>query len=317
MSDEPAYQRPSTDWLAALRFGIAIHWTALSRPVSGEPLTFDQAVDEFDAQRFVARIADCGAQHLLFTTTHALQQLPAPCESIDAILPARTTRRDLIGDLADACIARGLRFLLYYNHSCNGQDDTTWANAVGYYGPDFDRFAGNICAIVGELSERYAERVSAWWFDSAYALDPRGPENTVTAELNGFQFPWPSMTAAAKRGNPNRLVCYNPGAWPPKWKFMYTQHQDYLPGEANDLIEVPTGRYHANGLQNHRWVCLDNADWVHSRPNTPLASARYSAEQLRAYVSAAHACHTPVTFNIDIDQRGEVLEDTLALLATI
>jgi hypothetical protein len=98
---------------------------------------------------------------------------------------------------------------------------------------------------------------------------------------------------------------------------MYTQHQDYLPGEANDLIEVPTSRYHANGLQNHRWVCLDNDDWVHSRPNTPLARARYSAEQLRAYVSAAHACHTPVTFNIDIDQRGEVLEATLALLATI
>ena len=40
-----AYKTADTSWLARCGFGIAVHWTAQSVPVAGEPLTFAAAVD--------------------------------------------------------------------------------------------------------------------------------------------------------------------------------------------------------------------------------------------------------------------------------
>ena len=34
--------------------------------------------------------------------------------------------------------------------------------------------------IVGWMGERYKDKIKAWWFDSPYSLDPRGPHNSVT-----------------------------------------------------------------------------------------------------------------------------------------
>jgi hypothetical protein len=59
--------------------------------------------------------------------------------------------------------------------------------------------------IVGWMGERYGEKVKGWWFDSACSLDPRGPHNSVTTDMTGFQFPWERFTVAAKVGHPARL----------------------------------------------------------------------------------------------------------------
>ena len=141
-----------------------------------------------------------GADYLLFTATHALQMLPAPHPVIDKILPGRTCRRDLIAELADALAAKGMPLLVYYNHSCNGNDDPEWRKAVGYDGADKDVLAKNLMDIVGLGERTYKEKIKAWWFDSPYSLDPRGPHNSVTTDMTGFQFPWERFTVAAKLG---------------------------------------------------------------------------------------------------------------------
>lgn len=308
------YVQADTQWFADSGFGVAVHWTARSVPISGAALSFADAVNRFDVNRFLDPIAFAGAGYLLFTTVHALQQLPAPCAAIDRLLSGRTAARDLLGELADGCAARGMRLILYYNHSCNSCDDPRWEQAVGYHGPDKAAFARNICEIVAELSGRYGRRVAAWWFDSCYSLDSRGPANTVTCDMGDFQFPWEALTAAAKTGSAERLVSYNPGAWPPQWQYLYTRHQDYLAGEANELVEVPTSRWTHGGLQNHRWICLDNPDWVHGTADTPLWPARYRVDALAAYLRAARAAQTPVTFNVDVDQQGRMLAASLQML---
>jgi hypothetical protein len=309
-----SYQKADTAWFAACHFGIAVHWTAHSKPVTGPALPFAAAVAAFDAERFVSQVADSGASYLLFTVTHALQQVPAPCAAVDRLLPGRTTERDLVGELADGCQRRGLKLFLYYNHSCNGGDDRQWEQACGYHGPDKQAFADHVCEIVRELSERYGPRVAGWWFDSCFSVDPSGPNNSLTTDMGGFRFPWESLTAAAKAGNQGSLVAYNPACQPSVWNFMYTTHQDYLAGEANELIEPPSSRWAANGLQNHRWVCLDNPDWVHAKVDTPLFASRYDYEQLLAYLQCAAAASTPVTFNTDVDQAGRLNPASLSLL---
>lgn len=307
------YQPADTSWFAALRMGISVHWTAQTAPVSGPALPFAEAVEAFAAERFVGTVASTGAKYLLFTLTHALQSLPAPCGSLDGLLSGRTTRRDLPADLIKACNRHGLKFIAYYNHSCNHGDDPAWEQAVGYHAEEKQLFANRVCDIVAELGRRYGSDLAAWWFDSSYSLDPSGPNNSVTTDMRGFRFPWEALTVAAKSGHPERLVTYNAGmalALP----YKYTTHQDYLAGEANDLGEPPTSRYYSNGLQNHRWICLDNPNWSHAQLNTPLAAPRFSEAEIAAYLHRARLASTPVTFNLDVDQAGTLRDDTLAML---
>jgi len=312
--DKRSYHRSNTDWFSACAFGIAVHWTAQSLPVSGTLLDFEAAVYAFNVQKLVDQVAASGARYLLFTSTHALQKLPAPSTAMDAILPGRTCRRDLLGELADACHQRGLHFLLYYNHSCNSGDDPEWEQAIGYHGKDKSILANNLCRIVAELGNRYGPRLDAWWFDSSYSLDPRGPVNTVTTEMGDFTFSWERVAASAKAGAPDRLITFNAGMAPHERSYLYTSHQDYLAGEVNDLVDPPRSRYGVDGLQEHRWVCLDNPNWVHSSPNTPLAAPRYREEEIAAYLRCTVAHGVPVSFNLDIDQSGAVAEASLATL---
>jgi hypothetical protein len=222
------YVRANTDWLAKCRFGIGIHWTAQTVPRNGPPKPFHKAAADFDLTGFMDAVEHAGADYVLFTSAHALQKLPAPNPVLDKILPGRTCERDLIGEMADALAAKQKHLLVYYNHSCNVKQDAVWEQAVGYHAPDKNRFADNLMDIVSWMGDRYRDKIKAWWFDSPYSLDPRGPHNSVTTDMTGFQFPWERFTVAAKVGRPARLVTYNAGV---NQTFLYTTHQDYWAGE--------------------------------------------------------------------------------------
>lgn len=309
------YRQADTGWFAACRFGISTHWTAQSQPVGADDwVPFDEAVSRFSPSNYVDRVWDAGAQYVLFTSTHALQMLPAPSAVIDRIAPGRTTKRDLLGELADACKSRGLHFILYYNHSCNNGDDPAWEHAVGYHAADKSSLARNLMGIVRELGARYGSRVEAWWFDSCFSLDPRGAYNTVTTDLHGFQFPWEEWTDAAKTGYDARLVALSSGMLT---HFIYSTHQDYEGGEANELVAVPSSRFTPDHLQGHRWVCLDNPGWIHSRVMTPLAPPRFHLDQVTDYVRTCNKNSVPVTFNVDIDRTGQLSPESSGLLRAL
>ncbi len=302
----------NTDWFAACHFGISTHWTAQSQPVGEDDwLPFEEAVNRFDAKRYARQASEAGAQYIIFTSCHALQMLPAPCKAIDQVAPGRTTRRDLIGDLIDACHVHDMHFILYYNHSCNSGDDPAWEYAVGYHASDKSRLAHNLRAIVTELGERYGAGLEGWWFDSCFSLDPRGTYDSVTTDLHGFQFPWVDFATAAKAGNPQRIVSLSSGMLT---HFLYSSHQDYEGGEANDLIAVPSTRFTLDHLQGHRWVCLDNPSWLHGRVMTPLAKPRFKIDSVLDYVRSCNKSSVPVTFNVDIDRTGTFSPESLALL---
>lgn len=309
------YHRANTDWFAACHFGISTHWTAQSQPVGEDDwLPFEEAVNHFDVQRYVSQIATTGAQYIIFTSCHALQMLGAPCAAIDRVAPGRTTKRDLIGDLADACHARGLHFILYYNHSCNTGDDPAWEHAVGYHAADKSELVRNLKAIVKELGERYGSRIDAWYFDSCGSLDPRGVYDQVSTDLQGFQFPWEDFVAAAKAGYAERLVTLSEGMLT---HFIFSSHQDYECGEANDLVAVPSSRFTVDRLQGHRWVCIDNTEWVHNRVMTPLAKPRYRRDLVVDYVRSCMKSNVPVTFNVDIDRTSTLSQESVALLREV
>ncbi len=309
------YRRADASWLAACSFGISTHWTAQSQTVGADAwLPFEETVARFNAADYADKIAEAGAQYVIFTAAHGLQILPAPCEAIDRIAPRRTTRRDLIGELADACRARALRFILYYNHACNRGNDPDWEYAVGYHAPDKSRLTSNLMNIIRELGARYGSRVSGWWFDSCSSLDPRGVYDSTATDMRDFQFPWDEWVETARTGFDGRLVTLSSDGLT---HYLYSTHQDYAAGEACDLIAVPSAQFTADRLQDHRWVCIDNPDWLHSRVKTPLAAPRYGLADVLDYVRACNKVKVPVTFNLDIDRTGLLSPESLAQLREV
>lgn len=296
-----------TSWMAG-SVGVSTHWTSHTVNVDGTRPRYDDAVARFDVRAYADTLAEAGAQHCIFTLTHAEQYLPFPLAALDRILPGRTARRDLVGDLIAALAERGIRFIAYYNHSCNGDDDSAWKTACGYasgaMGGGLDRFADNICAIVSAISERYGDGISAWWFDSAYSVDPRGPHNTVSCDMGDWRFPWRSLTSAARSGNPRAAVAINAGVGS---RFVYCDDFDWYAGEAVALDE-PFSPDPLPGKQDHRWICLDDPNWILTRANAKMGFVpkRFTDGQIAAYIREHTNAGRMVTFNVLIDAIGRI-----------
>lgn len=304
-----------SNWMAG-SVGVSSHWTADTLRRDGSHPVFAEAVAAFDVQAYADALASAGATHCIFTLAHARQFLPMPLPELDRILPGRTAARDLMGGLIEALSRRGIRFIAYYNHSCNGGNDPAWKEACGYAAGcagNLDRFAENICGIVGAISRRYGDGISAWWFDSCYSVDPCGPHNTITCDMGDWRFPWDALANAAQSGNPRAALAFNSGVGQ---NFAYTDRFDYYAGEAVQLDE-PFAPPPLPGKQDHRWICLDSPDWVFAKvpPETGFeVPPRFPDDALAAYIREHAAAGRMVTFNILIDAAGRINQAPLAQL---
>ena len=250
------YKRANTDWLAECRFGVGIHWTAQTVPRQGSPAAVPEGGRCLRPEGFIEAVEHAGADYVLFTAAHALQMLPAPHPVIDKILPGRTCKRDLIGELADALAARKKHLLVYYNHSCNhGKDDPAWERAVGYHGRD-----------------KAAVRPEPHGHRRLDGRPVQGQDQGVVVRQPVFpRSPWPAQlghhgherlsvpVGAVHRGRQDgasaRLVTYNAGV---NQTFLYTTHQDYWAGELVNLKTPAKSRYLKSGLQWFGWTCLED-----------------------------------------------------------
>ena len=306
-----------TSWMAG-SVGISTHWTSQSVNADGMRPAYDEAVRRFDVQAYADTLASAGATHCIFTLTHAEHYLPLPLPVLDRILPGRTAQRDLVADLIEALSDRGIRLIAYYNHSCNGNDDPEWKKACGYAAgatDGLDRFADNICSIVSALSGRYGDGISAWWFDSAYSIDPSGPSNTISCAMGDWQFPWLRLTSAARSGNPRAAVTINAGIGR---RFAYCDDFDYYAGEAVRLDEsfAPEA---LPGKRDHRWICLDSPEWILTRKiaqSGPIPP-RFTATEVRDYIREHAGQGRMVTFNVLIEASGRINPAPVELLQSV
>ena len=129
-------------------FGISSHYTqGLVKNRSNGKITYQEAIKELSVEKIVDNLCQLGCTHYIFTLTHGKQYLPFPCEALDRLLPGRTCERDFLGELIRALKEKGIRFIAYYNHSCNENADVEWKEACGYAKgglESLDKFADNI-----------------------------------------------------------------------------------------------------------------------------------------------------------------------------
>ena len=287
-------------------FGISSHYTQpLVEKRSNGQITYEEAIDKLDVETLADHLMKMGCTHYIFTLTHATQHLPFPCKALDKILKGRTCKRDFIGELIIALQTRGIRLIVYYNHACNGNDDVEWKNACGYAkgGKDsLDRFAENICNIIREISERYEEGISGWWFDSGYSLDPRGVHNTITTDMSDWSFPWEKLVAAAEAGNPNAAITINSGVGD---HFRYYDKMDYWAGEMDKLDDTPVCE--SDDLQQTRWLPIESRyAWVLGDHCKEFLSSGYKEEDIRKYLEVQLTAGNMVTFNVLTDFDGTI-----------
>ncbi len=296
--------RADTVWFQQARYGMMVHWTKQSMPRSGDAKSYDQAVADFDVEKFADHMKSTGAGFVVFTTSHAYQFFPGPSKALDSILPGRTAMRDLPMDLADALAKRGMKLFLYFH--LGAHDDADWLKSSGFWETDTTPFFRNWQAIIREAGERYGDKLAGWWFDD-------GSTNYYYRSA-----PWESLAKAAKAGNPRRLVSFN--AWelnnPTPFHDFCTGEACYDPRGIDALLTPAAKGFYPSGTHAglQASACLiSDANWVHASRDTPPSGPRWNADQLADLLKGFIAHKNVPIFNLEITQDGYLSPESLAV----
>jgi hypothetical protein len=292
--------RASTDWFANAGYGVMFHWTDFTQPRDGIKKPYPEAVNTFDVNAFARLIGEIGAAYVIFTLNHAHPHCPAPIQSWEAIHPGWTTRRDLIGDIADILEKRGIRFLLYINFpvlTMLGNIGTTGLYELTYSEEQFIEIHKNL---LSEIGSRYRDKLAGYWFDSWYQSLAAYPDVPIEA-----------IYRYCKVGNPGRITAFNFWIFP-----VLTPWQDYWAGELYALQDPFESRYiqkgAGTGFQAHGMLSM-LPSWVHSEIG-PIPPPQFSTEDLIAYVKANMEHQAVTTINIGIYQDGTIEQSSLDMM---
>ncbi|MCY2990666.1 MAG: alpha-L-fucosidase [Planctomycetota bacterium] len=171
--DQP---QSNADKFRSMRYGMFIHnvYKLTGAPPGAKYETLDDFANLFDVQAFASQMESIGVEYVFFTAWHFRMYLLGPNAALDKWLPGHTTKRDLVGELADALAAKGIS-LAIYAHPNDGHDFPAEEQArVGYVKfdkadlkpiPVFNNFINEVYA---ELAARYRDKpnVLGFWWDS-------------------------------------------------------------------------------------------------------------------------------------------------------
>jgi hypothetical protein len=301
-------QSSSTDWMVAAKYGLMFHWTSETKPRSGAPKPYCEAVRDFDVDRFADMVSQMGAGFVVFTTSHAGFYFPGPNPVIDAILPGRTCPRDLVGDLARALRRGNIKLELYFHP---GHDDNEWWQRT-HFNEDKTAYFDLWCKIISQTGKQYGDLLAGFWFDdAAFTYYP-------------FNAPWQKMTAAAKTGDADRVITYN--SWIlPKLNDFYEVFAgenifstEMITGD-NYLPIGGTGRFTSGpqqGLQGEI-TAIVNGDWGHFKTDAPIDPPRLSTDVMVEKIKESMRRRNVPLLDVEVYQDGTISPETFQMFQTI
>jgi Alpha-L-fucosidase len=291
----------SAKWLADAQYGLMFQWGEWGYPEHGERKPWPKMIDDFNVEKFADMVQSTGAGYVIWSATWHSYYFPAPIQSIERIMPGHTSKRDLIGELADALNRRGIKLMLYYNgsalsHQQPRNSGTTDSNQIGTDA----LFRKNWIAIVTEVGERYGSRLAGWFIDEGWYPSPFEEENR-----------------ALKAGYPGRIVSFNDWVRP-----RLTDFEDVEFGEGFNCLNDGAGKLFPDGppvggdgiyvegphkgLQAHGMFILDGPDWGIWKPDTTIAMPMFTSEQIVNMAKDAKAHHVALSFDLLMYEDGTV-----------
>ncbi|CAA6677759.1 MULTISPECIES: alpha-L-fucosidase [unclassified Lentimonas] len=307
--------RVQPDWFKDAGYGLMFQWTNRATPPEGGIKPWEEKVNDFKLDAFVDMVESTGAAYVLWSVTWGNQYISAPLESLDAIIPGRTTKRDLLGEMADALHARGIKLIFYYHYGydCNHSIDADWMEASGGYKADKTEFYQNWMAIVSEMGDRYGDKLHGWWYDGGQRYFNCHFDNTL-GDQGILSAPWKELTLASRVGNPERVVAYN------SWiKPRLTEYQDYFGGEGAHIpagLKPGEGVFESGpqkGLMSHGCFIFERK-WGHIELNSPIEKPRHSLKSLVGKVTKAQKHRYPLSINLEMYEDGSVSPQSVELL---
>ena len=213
-------KKNSLDWFNKARFGMFIHWGLYSIPAGiwkgkkmeegrgqqgisewiqhamflprkeYQSLTAEFNPSKFDAAQWVNLVKNAGMKYLVITAKHhdGFALFPSKVSSYN-VVDATPFKRDVVGELSNACRDAGIRFGLYYSHSIDWMDggdggfkdfsDSSGLNPGFHAYNDWDPAPKSFAAYVRdkglpqvrEILENY-ENLHAVWYDVQYHMPP-------------------------------------------------------------------------------------------------------------------------------------------------
>jgi len=252
---EKTMARADTNWFRDAKWGVFVHYLAglpsADDPEGTTPEEWNRRIDGFDVPGLVRQLVDIKAGYFFITLGQNSGFFLSHNATYDGLVkrtPSRLSRRDLVADLGTALKTVNIPLMVYLpSHApaldpeavkglgCTPTwDASCWQLRPGTYtvaeGTDerLSRFQRNWEAVIREWSQRWGDRVSGWWFDGCYQAE-RMYQHAAPPSFQSF-------AAAAKAGNPQSLVAFNPGVKVPV--VTTTEHEDYTAGEVAGALPV-------------------------------------------------------------------------------
>jgi hypothetical protein len=317
--EQPKPKRNSdrAEWMYEAQWGVFCHYLS-DIALKGQehtPENWNAAVDSFDVEALAEQLASVKARYFVLTLGQNSGYYCSPNAAYDRIVgnaASTCARRDLVADLADALVLRGIRLMVYLPAGAPDRDPKAmqalewapgkypiWSHPEG--GPEggdprFDAFQRKWEEIIGEWSTRWGANVSGWWFDGCYypiaMYQHDDPPNFA------------SFAGAARAGNPDSIVAFNPGVFDPV--ITLSSEEDYTAGEINDAEKVQCPGRWLNGAQ-FQMLSFLGPQWAGSPP-------RYSDEQVIAITRRILTDGGIVTWEVPISTTGVIPAEFVAQL---
>ena len=128
----------------------------------------DNFANEFNATQFASDLASFGLQYVIFTAWHGGECPLYPSAVMNSWRPGCCPSRDLLGDMIDACHAKGIKVIFYTHpllgHNYNQVDDAT----TGYWPWNWVTWSNFKNDEYSEMVQRYGSRIDGFYTDDGF-----------------------------------------------------------------------------------------------------------------------------------------------------
>lgn len=290
-----------TRWMRDGKYGFFFHYLP-------EGSDFQKQIDSFDVEAFASQIETTGAAWVYMTLGQNSGWYCSPNATYEKYIGCaphdKCSKRDLPMEVAKALAKRHIRFCLYLP-SRAPQRDAQAMEALGDVNeqkPAPQVFTHRWSEVIKEWSLRYKGLVSGWWYDGSY--------NTAGWDDLTQPYSWMTWATAARAGNKNSLLAFNPGTDLRKAFTALCAEQDYTAGEQNDWKATPS-----------KYPATDGVQWqVLTFLGTSWASAdgpKQTDDELIAAVKEIVSQGGAVTMDVHVDMDGKIYPPALAQLQAL
>ncbi len=307
---EPEIRNTRAAWMTEARWGVMTHyladWKAREMKEQMTVEKWNDMVSRFDVEGLAEQLKSVGAGYYVITIGQNSGFYLAPNATYDRLVgirPSKCSRRDLVADLYEVLHRRGIRLMVYLPSGAPAGDATARQALQWQNGPHRNHeFQLKWEQVIREWSTRWGTKVAGWWFDGCY-----WPNTMYRAEETPN---FASFAAAARAGNPDSLVAFNPGVVPRI--LSVTPHEDYTAGEINDPNRIEIRRAvdgRIDGTQVHILSYL-GARWGMGAPRFPMQQVVEWSRDIRKQGGV-------VTWDVPIQPNGLIAQPFVDQLAAV